>query len=55
MSLNQISPGLAAAMRKTNPEILQIKHPANTAITIDPRNDKPPFNDIKVRKAMQMQ
>ena len=51
---DQISPGLAAAMRKTNPEILQIKHPANTAITIDPRNDKPPFNDIKVRKAMQM-
>ena len=51
---DQISPGLAAAMRKTNPEILQISHPANTAITIDPRHDRPPFNDVRVRRAMQM-
>jgi len=41
-------------LRKTNPEILQIEHPANTAATIDPRNDKPPFNDIRIRKAMQL-
>ena len=51
---DQISPVLAAGMRKTNPEILQIDHPANTAATIDPRNDRPPFNDIRVRKAMQL-
>ena len=41
-------------MRKTNPEILQIHNPATQAYTIQPRNDKPPFNDIRVRKAMQM-
>jgi peptide/nickel transport system substrate-binding protein len=51
---DQINPVLAAAMRKTNPEILQIGHPPNTATTIDPRNDRPPFNDIRVRKAMQL-
>ena len=43
----------AQAMRKTNPEILQI--PTVSCVeTIDPRNDKPPFNDIRVRKALQM-
>jgi ABC-type transport system substrate-binding protein len=25
-----------------------------TAVTIDPRNDKPPFSDLRVRKAMQL-
>jgi ABC-type transport system substrate-binding protein len=40
-------------MKKTNPEILQLTlH--QTATTIDPRNDRPPFNDLRVRKAMQM-
>ena len=51
---DQISPVLAQELRKTNPEILQIAHPANTAATIDPRNDRPPFNDIRVRQAMQL-
>jgi len=51
---DQISPVLAAELLKTNPEILQIEHPANTAATIDPRNDRPPFNDIRIRKAMQL-
>ena len=51
---DQISPVLAQELRKTNPEILQIAHPANTAATIDPRNDRPPFNDIRVRRAMQL-
>ena len=50
---DQISPVLAQEMRKTNPEIIQIALP-QTACTIDPRNDKPPFNDLRVRKAMQM-
>lgn len=45
---HQISPVLAQEMRKTNPEIVQISLP-QTAVTIDPRNDKPPFNDIRVR------
>ena len=44
----------AQEMRKTNPEILQIPNPGTQALTLQPRNDKPPFNDIRVRKAMQM-
>jgi peptide/nickel transport system substrate-binding protein len=50
---DQISPVLAQEIRKTNPEIIQIALP-QTAVTIDPRNDTPPFNDLRVRKAMQM-
>ncbi len=43
----------AQAMQKTNPEISQL--PTISSVeTIDPRNDKAPFNDIRVRKAMQM-
>jgi len=44
----------AQAMQKTNPEILQIRNPTIQVYTIQPRNDKAPFNDIRVRKAMQM-
>jgi peptide/nickel transport system substrate-binding protein len=51
--VDQISPVLAQEMRKTNPEILQLTL-SQTATTIDPRNDRPPFNDVRVRKAMQM-
>lgn len=51
--VDQISPILAMELRKTNPEILQLTLP-QTATTIDPRNDKPPFNDIRVRKALQL-
>ena len=43
----------AQEIQKTNPEILQFPSPSSVE-TIDPRNDKPPFNDIRVRKAMQM-
>jgi peptide/nickel transport system substrate-binding protein len=49
MSLNQ-----ALSMKKTNPEILQIAVPIGNGITIDPRNDKAPYNDIRVRKALQL-
>ena len=51
--VDQISPVLAQEMRKTNPEILQLTL-SQTATTIDPRNDVAPFNDIRVRKAMQI-
>ena len=51
--VDQISPMLAREMAKTNPEILQIEL-SQTATTIDPRNDVAPFNDIRVRIAMQM-
>jgi peptide/nickel transport system substrate-binding protein len=44
----------AQEMRITNPEILQIADPTMQAITIQPRNDRAPFNDIRIRKAMQM-
>ena len=44
----------AQAMQKTNPEIVQIPIPRAQAVTVQPRNDKAPFNDKRVRKAMQM-
>jgi peptide/nickel transport system substrate-binding protein len=44
----------AQAMRKTNPEILQTRNEGTQALTIQIKNDKAPFNDIRVRKAMQM-
>jgi peptide/nickel transport system substrate-binding protein len=43
----------AQAMQQTNPEIIQVPIPMS-AISVDPRVDRPPFNDIRVRKAMQM-
>jgi len=42
------------AILNKNPEILQFAIPAGTTLTIDPRNDRAPFTDIRVRKAMQM-
>ena len=48
------TPSQAQEILKTNPELLQATYPAPNAITLDPRNDLPPFNDIRVRKAMQM-
>ncbi len=53
-AIDGIGPVLAQAMRKTNPEILQIITPLPPTFTLDFRIDKKPFNDIKVRKAMQM-
>ena len=44
----------AQAIQKTNPEILQITLQPAAANSIDPRNERPPFNDIRVRKAMQL-
>ncbi len=52
--IDHISPKQAYAIQKTNPEILQITHPDSNAASIEPRNDTTPFNDIRVRKAMQM-
>jgi len=53
-ALDQVSIGQAQAMQKSNPEILQIMTPSPNTPSIDPRNDLPPFNDIRVRKAMQL-
>ena len=52
--IDHISPMQVQAMRKTNPEILPVTHPDSNAASIEPRNDTAPFNDIRVRKAMQM-
>ena len=40
-------------LTKTNPELLQIGTPLGTILTLDPRNDVAPFNDIRVREALQ--
>jgi len=49
-----ISLKCAQEMQRTNPEIIQEPDPTMQAITVQPRNDRPPFNDIRVRKALQM-
>jgi ABC-type transport system substrate-binding protein len=43
----------AQAMRQTNPEIIQIPTPRASAKTLDPRNDIAPYNDLRVRIALQ--
>jgi peptide/nickel transport system substrate-binding protein len=42
------------AIQKTNPEIIAIHNPTTQAVTVQPRNDRAPFNDVRVRQAMQM-
>jgi peptide/nickel transport system substrate-binding protein len=46
----------AQQLHNTNPDILQIAIPGSGAADCDivPRNDKAPFNDVKVRQALQM-
>ena len=44
----------AQEILKINPELSHVTYPHPNALTIDPRNDVKPFNDIRVRKAMQM-
>ena len=41
-------------MLNTNPSILQVPVPIGNCNTIDPRNDKAPYNNIQVREALQM-
>ena len=43
----------AQAMQSTNPDITQIISPPNTALTIDPRDDLAPYNNLSVRAALQ--
>ena len=49
----QVSLPDAQSMKKTNPEIVQLSVP-QSANGISFRVDKPPFNDINARRAMQM-
>jgi peptide/nickel transport system substrate-binding protein len=52
--MSQISFANAQSIQKTNPEIVQLGIPMGQASTVDPRNDTAPFNDIRVRQAMQL-
>jgi peptide/nickel transport system substrate-binding protein len=52
--MNQVSYKGARQLKQTNPEIIQIATPGAPALTLQPRNDKPPYNDLRVRKAIQM-
>ena len=44
----------AAAIKKTNPEITQITYPGTYELSVDPRVDLAPFNNLQVREAMQL-
>ena len=52
--MDSISPTDAVNMKKTNPDINQIEVPLGNGITINPRNDLAPYNNINVREALQM-
>ena len=43
----------AKNMQETNSQILQVSIPLASTYTIDPRNDKAPYTDIRVRVALQ--
>jgi peptide/nickel transport system substrate-binding protein len=43
----------AQDVKRSNPEIMQLTVPGVQGGTVDPRNDKAPFNDIRVREALQ--
>ena len=53
-AMENISLQDAQSIQKSNPEILQIGIPFPAPYTVDLRNDVKPFNDVRVRKAMQM-
>ena len=44
----------AQEMKKTNPAIMQIPIPVANTNVIEERNDLKPFNDLRVREALQM-
>jgi peptide/nickel transport system substrate-binding protein len=52
--IDGISQTQALAVQKTNREILQVTVPLAAAETIDLKNNVVPFNDVRVREAMQM-
>jgi peptide/nickel transport system substrate-binding protein len=52
--IHSISYKQAQAIQQSNPEIQMIVTSGDPATTVQMRNDKAPFNDIRVRKAMQM-
>jgi len=52
--MDSISPADAINMKKTNPSINQIECPNGNGLSLNPRNDLAPYNDIRVREALQM-
>ena len=44
----------AQGLNKTNPELVQFTTVLGACETLEPRNDLAPFNDIRVRQALQM-
>ena len=44
----------AQSLQKTNPEMARFSTVMGACETLEPRNDLKPFNDIRVRKAMQL-
>ena len=50
----QVTAVHAKAIKKTNPQILQIPTSGGPTVTLQPRNDKLPYNDLRVRKALQL-
>jgi ABC-type transport system substrate-binding protein len=53
-AMDGLSATQAQQMAVTNPVIIQIPVPNAQALSIDPRNDKAPFTDVRVREALQM-
>ena len=52
--MDGISATDAKQLQKTKPDLLQVTYPPIGGHSLDMRNDKAPFNDIRVRQAMQM-
>ena len=52
--MDSISPTDAVNMKKTNPNINEIAIPLGNGLTINPRNDLAPYNNLQVREALQM-
>jgi peptide/nickel transport system substrate-binding protein len=52
--MDSISPADATNMKKTNPAIDQIECPLQQGLSLNPRNDLAPYNNINVREALQM-
>ena len=52
--MDGISATDAQQLQKTKPDLLQVTYPPIAGHSLDMRNDLVPFNNIKVRQAMQM-
>jgi len=52
--MDEISPTDAANMKKTNPDMNEIEVPLGNGLSINPRDDLTPYNNINVREALQM-